>query len=853
MVARDGSLRWLHVSDFHIGGPYRGNQDPKKELIKWAEQQRDSGKAPSAVFVTGDIGWSGVAPQYGEFKTTFCAPMAEYVSHRRDDSWLFTVPGNHDCDRSKHKGVKTEEMPSLCEEIMAADEAGLAQRAILVDRFSAYAQEDLARESGTPHWLRAPTGVYVRRLAIGAKHTVGVVGMNTAWLTRQDSEREHGQMSTCFEMVSAAIGSLQDCSRIIVLGHHPLKLYCDPDSKDKLLGLFSDEKVIYLHGHQHKGEEDSTEFGNNSLLLGVGAVAYCPPNAKLHSGFMVGNLDLAANKLVIEAYKLGQKGKWVEDPEALPDANKIRGKAGSWLYKLQQRPLKRRSDESKQRAKNQQRSRENLVKTLDPYITIDGLGQQLYDSLVAQLKRGEMMGPAVEQQGIPMLDALCTLLYRSSRETIALMASSQSTPDVEGVGRTGIALELLDVTIPYTRYYWLNDTRPGETEITLRTRKDEQDYRLLASDIAYVAASGGNLVGVAINGEVINAMWDCAREIYRQTDPDYSTGKHRTLAGRDRLLGILGAIRLANLTRLWVDVNHFYTISDVVVVKRISEPGTKPECAIKRLKGDKAMACLMSGLTSRLHHGSTFWAKRAGVKKQAAAIVAGIRNTPPDVYELTLSHPTSRAPQYLLWEAAQAIRDRKSHARSARRIEKRMEAGIGLRSHNEEVLSGMGAASSLRVLAVSGEHLLKDITLWEELARRQTPFAIELLLLQPYGDAAQALEGPGGAYEAHARREPGFLSREIRSNIGGVAALARWYRENKIPVSISVYEYDTRPSFRLTFVSGTVLVGTYQEGKRTGYDEGAFLTVRSSEEPDLYAAFEALFESIRVGARQTPL
>src|SRR5262249_23702966 len=107
--ARAAMLRILHLSDVHFGQllPHQrkpdlsasahcfaeGDEPLPEELAKAIASDPDLQTPPEAVIVSGDIGWSGNAEDYGYAKTFF-------DSLRR--GWpavpIVVAPGNHDVD-----------------------------------------------------------------------------------------------------------------------------------------------------------------------------------------------------------------------------------------------------------------------------------------------------------------------------------------------------------------------------------------------------------------------------------------------------------------------------------------------------------------------------------------------------------------------------------------------------------------------------------------------------------------------------------------------------------------------------------------------------------------------------------
>lgn len=124
---------------------------------------------------------------------------------------------------------------------------------------------------------------------------IGVAGINTAWLSKDDSDKE--RLTPGFELTEAALSKLADCQVRFVLGHHPL-YWLQADQERRLRALFGHHRVIYLHGHLHKTEarrEDGA--GQDFLVLQSGAAFQARDDEPWRNGVLWGEIDLAAGQV----------------------------------------------------------------------------------------------------------------------------------------------------------------------------------------------------------------------------------------------------------------------------------------------------------------------------------------------------------------------------------------------------------------------------------------------------------------------------------------------------------------------------------------------------------------------------
>lgn len=98
------AFRWIHLSDFHCTAS--DSYDFKtvfKPLLAEIERRRQIGFQADAVFVTGDIAYSGKAAEYQQAAAFFDTLLQ---AAGLDKKRLFIVPGNHDLDKEADFGLK---------------------------------------------------------------------------------------------------------------------------------------------------------------------------------------------------------------------------------------------------------------------------------------------------------------------------------------------------------------------------------------------------------------------------------------------------------------------------------------------------------------------------------------------------------------------------------------------------------------------------------------------------------------------------------------------------------------------------------------------------------------------------
>lgn len=99
----ENSLNWLHISDLHIKAPDDYQRDRVlNALIESLPALIKRYGQPDILFVTGDIAFSGKDAEYVQASRFLDKLLAATNLEKKD---LFIIPGNHDVDRSKGKGL----------------------------------------------------------------------------------------------------------------------------------------------------------------------------------------------------------------------------------------------------------------------------------------------------------------------------------------------------------------------------------------------------------------------------------------------------------------------------------------------------------------------------------------------------------------------------------------------------------------------------------------------------------------------------------------------------------------------------------------------------------------------------
>jgi hypothetical protein len=406
------------------------------------------------------------------------------------------------------------------------------------------------------------------------------------------------------------------------------------------------------------------------------------------------------------------------------------------------------------------------------------------------------------------VDCIGSLLDRSGRR-ILILPSYDSSPDVEGVGRTSLILGLLGITFRYGKMIGLSEKelkKMGEIPY-YKSKRTESWCHLIAMDMIYLGTSNGKLCVIPTVGEKLSAIWDFARHVYRTTELEYGTGKHRQdgSEGRDRLYSIFHRIPLETIFDHYGPTDTVSGVDEVILLKRNREEFSMP--TKRKLDGDERLEQLEKAINVPTRHDSLFWARDAEQDSIINAIIGNLdKRNLPSVYEIAYSCPGGCTPHYLYKQLAKKVMG------TEEKIDIHEDTSwVGISQHNFELFKSLETTPELHMLLTSGEKLFKDVCFWNILLRNRKFNELKAIMLEPGSPAANDREK-----SAYPDFESGELSVEIQNNMDTIFRMNRFFRKNDRPVDMEVYTIDRLPAFRITFTGkDRVIVASYVADQRT--------------------------------------
>lgn len=317
------SIRWLHLSDFHVGKDNYGTRKMFDYILTHVRKRKVEGVVPDMLFITGDLANKGLASEYETFWLEFVSPLQDEIGGDISQR-TFVVPGNHDVDRSRFPAFSREEVARAESHYLDPTEEGAKLRGdLLIPRFRSYLDSDCSPVKGA---FANQEGAYSCCFSLHG-YEIGIAGINTAWLAKDDKDER--QLTPGKPLLERALDTIKSAKLRIVLGHHPIDWFI-PSQQKPIKSLLGQHLVLYLHGHLHDAwAEPSYGGGHTYLAIQSGAGFQAREGEPWRNGLVWGEVDL--NEEVVRL----QPVQWIPDQQAwtpATDAFHEHHRRGDWWH-----------------------------------------------------------------------------------------------------------------------------------------------------------------------------------------------------------------------------------------------------------------------------------------------------------------------------------------------------------------------------------------------------------------------------------------------------------------------------------------------------------------------------------------
>lgn len=220
---------WIHLSDIHLGhreATQGGDQQAtlsalRTEIVRLYSE----GHCPDAIFVTGDIAFSGACLSSDEYDRAAQWLRAISAEVCLEADKIFVVPGNHDVQRTAdtdfEQRATLHTLRAGLEPLDAAlrDKSACTSLAVRKENFYKFAS----------NFAHVCANRFLWRYALEARNglSLQVVGVDTALLAADESVfgRDKGRLRLSVADLTSVltIPEVQNGEVVIVLSHHPLQ------------------------------------------------------------------------------------------------------------------------------------------------------------------------------------------------------------------------------------------------------------------------------------------------------------------------------------------------------------------------------------------------------------------------------------------------------------------------------------------------------------------------------------------------------------------------------------------------------------------------------------------------------
>ncbi len=256
-------MEWFHFSDFHFGRPKGPQTTAMSSLLDAVKLTLQDTEKVDAVFITGDIAYSGTPEQYEKFRQDFLLPLRGIKAFA--NARFYAVPGNHDVDCDAALPIAWETIGDRNQEVFFSEDAdGIKARrgrAVVFDSYWEFVQKNGII---SPNPSREVT-----LLCCDESLPFDILATNTAFFSDREKDSSEETTPSPLESLRHVLVNRQVDRPIVILAHHPITCLIK-NQQPPLESFLKEKKAVFLHGHEHAPQ---AKFGRDGTIrtLGFGA------------------------------------------------------------------------------------------------------------------------------------------------------------------------------------------------------------------------------------------------------------------------------------------------------------------------------------------------------------------------------------------------------------------------------------------------------------------------------------------------------------------------------------------------------------------------------------------------------
>lgn len=296
-------IRIIHVSDLHLEKEIPSFE--KAAIIQaLAEDLKNQIDENTILFFTGDLidkggyNFSDKPNAFFAFEKVFIDPILKENPSLKGK--IFVVPGNHDVFRDK---------------IDKYSESGLKSELYSVKGLDSFIQENrlkskhLDRLEDYKSWesdfykrynsKESTNFEFSYKLNIG-KYKVGITCLNTAWLCKDEFDKENLLLGK--NQIENSLAKINDCQVKLALSHHPLEFFKEFDKETLKIAIYRNYDIFFTgHVHELSSSYTSDLLGNIFVSIANSTIGDFPKERKYINGYTI--VDLEPNQKIITHYR----------------------------------------------------------------------------------------------------------------------------------------------------------------------------------------------------------------------------------------------------------------------------------------------------------------------------------------------------------------------------------------------------------------------------------------------------------------------------------------------------------------------------------------------------------------------
>jgi len=254
-------MEWLHFSDFHVGRTANPQAEALGTLIDFINDDlKDHPGNIDAIFLVGDIAYSGQQPEYLQFEDIFLKPLRSIPSIR--NAKIYAVPGNHDVDCEASTPTTWDAIRERKQQVyFCEDDEGRKVRADRTKVFHEY-WEFVQRNGIVSPNPFAEVSTFLTDTAL----PFDILSMNTSFFSDKEDKSDEPITPCPLSALRERLRGLERRRPLILLGHHSINSFLREHQKH-FETLLTEKMAVYLHGHEH---EPKLSCNTNGTVRSIG-------------------------------------------------------------------------------------------------------------------------------------------------------------------------------------------------------------------------------------------------------------------------------------------------------------------------------------------------------------------------------------------------------------------------------------------------------------------------------------------------------------------------------------------------------------------------------------------------------